>query len=155
MSMSKTEESKSTRIGRFAKGVSCLFLALTLCWTPVHASSSYDGDETLLENLHKKGIVSDEEYAQLKERDKAMDKVLNFLGGIQVGTLSYFDFSGGKHDNGQAYNQFQITRGYINIKKQLTPWLGFRITPDAHQDDSGDCYEKWSKALPAGQQNDR
>ncbi len=136
--MSTKAENKFNAIGKWAMGVACLVLALTFCWIPVHASSDYDSDETLLENLHKKGIVSDEEYAQLKERDKAMDKVLNFLGGIEVGTLSYFDFSGGKHDNDQAYNRFQITRGYINIKKQLTPWLGFRITPDAHQDDSGD-----------------
>jgi hypothetical protein len=119
-------------------GVSCLVLALTLCWTPAHASSTYEGDETLLDNLHKKGIVSDEEYEQLAKRDNAMDKVLKFLGGLQVGTLSYFDYSGGEHKDGESYNQFRITRGYINIKKQLTPWLGFRITPDAHQDDTGD-----------------
>lgn len=136
--MSRTEDERSTRIGRFTNGVWCLVVTLTLCWTPVHASSGYDGNETLLDNLHKKGIVSDEEYEQLKERDTATDKVLKFLGGMQIGTLSYFDFSGGEHDNGQSYNRFQITRGYINIKKQLTPWLGFRITPDVHQDDSGD-----------------
>jgi hypothetical protein len=136
--MSKRKEDMSTRTGRLAKGVPCLVLALTLCWTPVHASSSYDGDETLLDNLHNKGIVSDEEYEQLQGRDKAFDKVLRFLGGIEIGTLSYFQFSGGKHDNDQAYNQFLITRGYINIKKQLTPWLGFRVTPDVHQESNGD-----------------
>jgi hypothetical protein len=115
----------------------CLALVFGLSWTPAHASSAYDGDETLLDNLHKKGIVSDEEYAQLAKRENAMDKVLNFLGGLEIGTLSYFDFSGGKHDNDQSYNQFLITRGYINIKKQLTPWLGFRVTPDVYLDSSG------------------
>jgi len=113
-------------------------LFLGLCWTPVHASSGYDGDETLLDNLHKKGIVSDDEYEQLARRDNAMDKVLKFLGGLQVGTLSYFDYSAGKHEDDESFNEFRITRGYINIKKQLTPWLGFRITPDAHQDSTGD-----------------
>jgi hypothetical protein len=136
--MSTKTEDKFTGITRWAMGVACLVLALTFCWIPVHASSSYDGDETLLDNLHKKGIVTDEEYEELKKRDKATDKVIKFLGGIQIGTLSYFDFSGGKHDNDQAFNEFRLTRGYINIKKQLTPWLGFRITPDAHQDDTGD-----------------
>lgn len=136
--MLRRREDAFPAIGKLAKGVSCLVLALTLCWTPVYASSAYNSDETLLDNLHKKGIVSDEEYEQLKERDSAMDKVLNFLGGLQIGTLSYFDYSGGRHDNDQSYNQFLITRGYINIKKQLTPWLGFRITPDAHQDSTGD-----------------
>jgi len=133
-----TKQKKPTRIGRLTTGVSCLLLFLGLCWTPVHASSGYDGDETLLDNLHKKGIVSDDEYEQLARRDNAMDKVLKFLGGLQVGTLSYFDYSAGKHEDDESFNEFRITRGYINIKKQLTPWLGFRITPDAHQDSTGD-----------------
>ncbi len=127
-----------TTIGRFAKGVSCLFLVLTLFWTPVHAASGYDSDETLLDNLHKKGIVSDDEYKQLKKKDKATDKVVKFLGGLKIGTLSYFDYSGGREKDGTPFNHFRVTRGYINIKKQLTPWLGFRITPDARQDDTGD-----------------
>ena len=136
--MSGKEKKNCTRVRSLVLGISCLVLALTLCRTPLHASSGYDGDETLLDNLHKKGIVSDEEYEQLAKRDNAMDKALKFLGGLQIGTLSYFDYSGGRHDNDQSFNQFRITRGYINIKKQLTPWLGFRITPDAHQDDTGD-----------------
>jgi len=136
--MSKERSTGWARTGMLVTGVFCFILAYGLSWIPVHASSGYDGDETLLDNLHKKGIVSDEEYEELKGRDKAMDKILKFVGGIQIGTLSYFDFSGGEHENGQSYNEFRITRGYINIKKQLTPWLGFRITPDVHQDDSGD-----------------
>ena len=125
--------------GMLVSGALCLILAYGLSGTPAYAESSgYTGDETLLDNLHKKGIVSDDEYEQLKKRDKATDKVLKFLGGIQIGTLSYFEYSGGRHDNDQSFNAFRLTRGYINIKKQLTPWLGFRITPDAHQDDTGD-----------------
>lgn len=136
--MPKWGEDTLTAIGKFSMGVLCFVLALTLCWTPVHASSGYDGDETLLDNLHKKGIVSDEEYEQLAKRDNAMDKVLKFLGGLQIGTLSYFDYSGGRHKDDESFNEFRITRGYINIKKQLTPWLGFRVTPDVHQDSTGD-----------------
>jgi hypothetical protein len=119
-------------------GVSCFILALALSWTVAYASSGYDSDETLLDNLHKKGIVSDEEYEQLARRENAMDKVVKFLGGLQIGTLAYFDYSAGREKDDQEFNRFLITRGYINIKKQLTPWLGFRITPDAHQDDTGD-----------------
>ncbi len=136
--MSTREEEKCPGLGRLAKGAVCLVLAAALWGTPAYASSGHDSDETLLDNLHKKGIVSDEEYAQLKQRDNATDKLLKFLSGLQVGTLSYFDYSGGRHDNDKSYNQFRITRGYINIKKQLTPWLGFRVTPDVHQDSTGD-----------------
>jgi hypothetical protein len=136
--MSTKEGNVFKAIGRFAISVSCLVLALTLYWGPVHADSGYSGDETLLDNLHKKGIVSDDEYQELKKRDNATNKLLKFLSGLKIGTLSYFDYSGGRRDDDTSFNEFRITRGYINIKKQLTPWLGFRITPDAHQDETGD-----------------
>ncbi len=124
--------------GGFVEGVGCLILALTFCRAPLYASSAHDGDETLLDNLHKKGIVTDEEYEELAKRDKAVDKVLKVLEGIQIGTLSYFDYSGGREKDDQSFNRFMITRGYLIVKKQLTPWLGFRITPDVTLDDTGD-----------------
>ena len=136
--MSTRKEMSTTRIWRFAMEVSCLVLTLGLSGAPVLASSGNEGGETLLDNLHKKGIVSDEEYEQLQKQDKAIDKVLKFLGGIEIGTLAYFDYSGGQEKDDQSFNRFLITRGYLTVKKQLTPWLGFRITPDVTQDDSGD-----------------
>jgi hypothetical protein len=121
---------------------------VTLPWTPAHGAEEQAGGDTLLEKLHEKKILSDEEYEELKqgqektheteERETKLDKLLKYLGGLQIGTLSYVDFSGGKEHDGDSFNRFMITRGYINIKWKLTPWLGFRITPDAHQDDFGD-----------------
>jgi hypothetical protein len=127
-----------TQVVGIVRGAACLVLTLGLWSEPVPASAAGDGGETLLDNLHKKGIVSDEEFEQLQEREGAMDKVLSFLGGMEIGTLAYFDYSGGREKDDQSFNRFQITRGYLIVKKKLTPWLGFRITPDVTQDDTGD-----------------
>ncbi len=56
------------------------------------------------------------------------------LEGISIGTLSYIDFSAGEDHMGHSYNRFRITRGYLTIRKQLTPWCGFRVTPDVTQE---------------------
>jgi hypothetical protein len=137
-------------------GMCCLILTIVMAWAPAHAATAQSSDESLLEKLHEKKILSDEEYQELKQqetrgstlsaekseqakqRDTKIDKVLKNLEGIEIGTLTYFDLSGGEQKDGESYNRFQITRGYINIKKQLTPWLGFRVTPDVTQDESGD-----------------
>ena len=111
--------------------------SLLLTGVPAYAASDQDDGETLLDILHAKGTLTDEEYEQLKKSDSAMDKILKALGGLSVGTLAYVDYSYGEmHD--ESYNQFTVPRGYINIKKKLTPWLGFRVTPDAHQEANGD-----------------
>jgi hypothetical protein len=137
--MCETGPCKWKKTKQLWKGSAFLIMTvLAICRTPVYASSGHESEATLLDTLHQKDVITDEEYEQLKERDKAVDKVLKFLGGIQIGTLSYFEYSGGEHKDGESFNAFRITRGYINIKKQLTPWLGFRITPDVHQDSTGD-----------------
>jgi hypothetical protein len=64
------------------------------------------------------------------------------LEGLSIGVLGYADYSAGHlgaSDGGKDYfNRFKLTRAYLNIKKKMTPWLGARITPDAHLDDHGD-----------------
>ena len=122
---------KLARTGRCAMRATCLLLILGLSWTHAYgASSSYIGDDALLDKLRDKGVLTEDEYKQLMDAETPGEKVLKFLGGISIGTLSYFDFSVGDDPNGEFFNQFLITRCYIVIKKQLTPWLGFRITPD-------------------------
>jgi len=120
----------------------CAILAITLGGAPVYGSADHESDETLLDKLHEKGVLSDEEYEELRQKDEKdsskIDKLLKHLEGLEVGALSYVDYSYGERNDGKNYNRFTITRGYINIKKKVTPWLGFRITPDVHQDDHGD-----------------
>ena len=60
---------------------------------------------------------------------------------LEIGALWYLSYQHGE-DNGESgvgeYNLFTVRRGYINVKKKMTPWLEARITPDVHQDFSGD-----------------
>ena len=124
---------KHNRIGlQVTFGILLLLSVLVLNRTPAKAASVHDNGESLLDTLHKKEILTDEEYDQLKQRDNNIDKILKYLGGLSIGTLSYFEYVAGE-TNKNGFNHFAVTRGYINIKKKLTPWLGFRITPDAHQ----------------------
>jgi hypothetical protein len=59
------------------------------------------------------------------------------LRGIKIGALWYLDYKAGEK-GGESYNSFSITRGYINIKKEITPWLKVRVTPDVTRTDNGD-----------------
>lgn len=66
------------------------------------------------------------------------------LRGTSIGALWYLSYQyRAEHDPADSSNTvyrsaFVVKRGYINIKKSLTPWLGARITPDVRQDSSGD-----------------
>ncbi len=59
------------------------------------------------------------------------------LRGIKIGALWYLDYRAGKK-KGESNNHFSITRGYINIKKKITPWLRVRVTPDITRTGNGD-----------------
>ncbi|MDL1971292.1 MAG: hypothetical protein LWW94_10110 [Candidatus Desulfofervidaceae bacterium] len=59
------------------------------------------------------------------------------LRGIKIGALWYLDYRAGKKSR-ESYNHFSITRGYINIKKKITPWLRVRVTPDITRTSNGD-----------------
>jgi len=71
------------------------------------------------------------------------------LAGIKVGFLGYVDYSYGEFSNisgvrpsvagtfgaieddaWEHQNRFELTRGYINIEKEILPWLIARATPD-------------------------
>jgi len=98
-------------------GLSCVAVALILAWLPSHAAAEPGADA---------------------QREEKIDKLLKYLDGLSIGTLTYFEYSGGKHEDGDSFNEFRMTRSYIDVKMRLAPWLGFRITPDAHQEDTGD-----------------
>lgn len=97
--------------------------------------------DPLLEKLKEKGVLTKEEAAQIeKEAEKKEVKLPKGLEGISIGVLAYIDYSNGTTlTNGRqsSYNQFALTRGYINITKQVTPWFLVRITPDLFQETTG------------------
>lgn len=102
--------------------------------------------EPLLEKLKQKGILTKDEAFQIeKETEKKQVKLPKGLEGLSIGALAYIDYSvGNKLSGGRqlSYNQFALTRGYINIKKEITPWLSVRITPDIKQETAGDTDAK-------------
>jgi hypothetical protein len=115
-----------------------LLLVFTLtAWSSGYASSDKEDKASLVDTLYKKGVLTEEEYDQLKKQDNRFDKMLKALGGLNIGTLSYFQYVGGE-SNKKGFHEFRLTRGYINVKVKLAKWLRFRVTPDAHQDDTGD-----------------
>ncbi|HEC68217.1 MAG TPA: hypothetical protein ENI35_05345 [Candidatus Desulfofervidus auxilii] len=60
------------------------------------------------------------------------------LKGVSIGGLWYLDFKSGEDKEGKDYSGWGITRGYINIKKQIMPWFHARVTPDVTRDRDGD-----------------
>jgi len=57
---------------------------------------------------------------------------------LLIGALWYLDFKAGEDKAGKHYSGWSITRGYINIKKKITPWFSARVTPDVTRDRDGD-----------------
>ncbi len=126
-----------------------LFLLVPAVW-------AYSPDDPLLKILVRKGILTEEEARQIaaeanrareKERQKHKKEIvaavkkevsgLEGVKGVKLGTLTYLDFSVGKQ-HGKDRSSFEVTRGYLNFKKKITPWLSFRLTPDVHRQDDGD-----------------
>lgn len=111
-----------------------IIIALSICILGL-STSAWAGD-ALLKTLQKKGVITEEETATIvTEQDKEKKVVLpKALEGLSIGFLGYIDYSAGttNHD-GTDFNKFSLTRGYINIKKEITPWLKVRVTPDVTQ----------------------
>jgi hypothetical protein len=94
--------------------------------------------------LVEKGVITAEEAAALqaekgqgdegpKQELTPANELPKALKGLSIGTLSYVSYQ----DTNDS-SRFALKRGYINIEKNVTPYLEVRITPDAHQDSSGD-----------------
>ncbi|NPB08741.1 MAG: ATP synthase F0 subunit B, partial [Thermodesulfobacteria bacterium] len=135
-------------------------LLVFLCWTLlVSAVWASSVDHPLLRILVRKGILTEEEAREvLKELAAEQQKmqreekkeivteavarakeeaVPRALRNIKLGTLTYVDFSAGR-EGGEDKSRFEITRGYLNFKARLNPWLSFRLTPDVHREAGGD-----------------
>ncbi len=64
------------------------------------------------------------------------------LRGLKIGTKTYISYQYIEVDDGTEdaadISRFQLKRGYIDIRKTITDYFSFRITPDVHQDGTGD-----------------
>jgi hypothetical protein len=89
----------------------------------------------------RQGAHSNAQGSQQPESDPH-SSTLN-LGNVSIGGLWYISYQNGRElglwpNTTEGFNTFKIKRGYINIRASLKPWLEVRITPDVHQDATGD-----------------
>jgi hypothetical protein len=117
-------------------------------------------DKKVTESQQKVTTEVDQKVAAVEKKveKKAADwKLPEALKGLKIGVLAYVDYSvgaspifmgpplytaQGKVDRNisghTGYNQWTLQRGYLNIEKEITPWLYARYTPDLTQDNTGD-----------------
>ncbi len=111
-----------------------LFLFVPLAYAEVK--------DPLLQKLVEKGTITKEEAEGIQGKTKV--ELPKGLQGVGVDMLAYIDYSAG-NTGGAAesnYNKFALTRGYVNIKKDITPWFKARVTPDIAQISSSSNSQK-------------
>lgn len=81
-------------------------------------------NDPLLKKLVDKGTLSAAEAEEVQGKSA--------LKGLSIGSTVYLDYSFGQSGGATKtnYNRFTVQRGYINIKKEITPWFRARVTPD-------------------------
>lgn len=70
---------------------------------------------------------------------------LGDLKGLKVGGTLFLSYQNGETfssssksgDMTDAYNRFVLKRAYLDVQKDITPWMKARITPDILQDSAG------------------
>ena len=120
--------------------------------------------DPLLELLVKKGVITEAEATALQaeaDAEKAAPsapvppaaapatpaatpapaELPAALKGLKIGTTTYLSYQDGSANNssgvGLDYSKFVLKRGYIDVRKEITPSFNFRITPDIYLDSSG------------------
>lgn len=102
-------------------------LSLLFC-----ASADAEVKDPLLQKLIEKGTITNDEAEEIQSKKTELPPALK---GLSIGALAYFDYSfGEKSKNNTHFNEFALNRGYINIRKEITPWFKARITPDIFKD---------------------
>ncbi len=81
--------------------------------------------------------------APVEAKSHRWAKLLEALSMFHLGTLWYLQYRYGFGESADGrqkvdFNEFRVGRGYLNVKFKPTEWLEARITPDVHQDDTGD-----------------
>ena len=111
--------------------------------------------DPLLQLLVKKGVITEEEARSLQAEAAAAPaeaapappapapapataELPKGLKGLSVGTLTYLSYQDGTSSSGDDYSRFRIKRGYLDVRKKMTDYLEFRVTPDVTQDSTGD-----------------
>lgn len=85
--------------------------------------------DPLLQKLVDKGTLTAQDAEEIQSKKTELPSALK---GLSIGALAYIDYSFGQTGGATKtnYNRFTLQRGYINIRKEITPWFKARITPD-------------------------
>lgn len=92
-------------------------------------SAKAEVNDPLLQKLVDKGTLTAQEAEDVQSKKVELPAALK---GLSIGGLAYIDYSFGQTGGATKsnYNRFTLQRGYINITKEITPWMKARITPD-------------------------
>jgi len=61
----------------------------------------------------------------------------DWLMGVKISGVYFLSYQDGV-ENDDSYSEFAVRRAYLTARKSILPYLGARITFDAHQDAEGD-----------------
>lgn len=109
-------------------------LIVGLCLT-VPALAGAEVKDPLLQKLVEKGTLSEQEAGDIQSKKGVAPPAVELpeaLKGLSIGGVAFLDYATGKSGGATstAYNRFTLQRVYININKEIAPWMKFRITPD-------------------------
>lgn len=91
----------------------------------------------------KKETQKEEAKKAMDDATKPLKSVSDALKGLKIGGTYYLSYQNGSSFNAseadglKSYNKFVLKRGYLDIRKEITPWLATRFTTDVHQDSDG------------------
>ena len=106
-------------------------------------SASQAGDASVVRSKVLLASAGPDSTAKLDAAPStAQAELPDALRGLKIGTLTYVSYESIKQDDGEGgletVSRFNVGRGYIDIRKDINSYFGFRATPDVHQDDTGD-----------------
>ncbi len=122
-----------------------------------HRAVAATVQDPLLQVLIRKGILTEEEAAQIKaeaeklakeQKEEVLEGAIQreempkALQGLEVSGLAYIHYDAGvePEPGGRevSFNRFTLGRGYLTVKKRINDWLGARVTSDITRKDDGD-----------------
>ncbi|NMB99311.1 MAG: hypothetical protein GYA35_03410, partial [Thermoanaerobaculaceae bacterium] len=79
-----------------------------------------------------------------EEKAKKNNEAKDFFNGLKIGGIYFISFQNGRSFNPStpngysAYSKFVLKRGYFDVRKEISPFLKIRFTPDLTEEQSGE-----------------
>jgi hypothetical protein len=135
--------------------VAVALFALPLLAVNFGSQAAAAENSPLLNTLIQRGILTQEDADQIQQETTAQEQqkkqemvkeeqgkgfeLPKALQGLKISLQGFAEYSvgkiGGPGNAEDSYNQFNLTRGYLTVQKDVNSWLGGRVTTDIHQVD--------------------